>query len=74
MQGMLPVSVTFSDRVTVVYVDSYGADHRRGPWLHLAACRKHFSRKISELEHILSPVLDDVHRLHIYMSRFRVCE
>jgi hypothetical protein len=71
MQEMLSVSVTFPDKVTVVYVDSYGADHRRGSWMYLAARRKRFARQISELEHILSSILNDVHS---YMSRLRVCE
>jgi hypothetical protein len=74
VQGMLPLSVTFSEKVTVVYVDSYGVDHRRGPWMYMAARRKHFNRKINEMEHMLSPVLNDVHRLNIYMSRFHVSE
>jgi hypothetical protein len=74
VQGMLPVSVTFSDSVTVVYVDSYGADHRSEPWMYLAARRKRFARKISELDHTLSSILNDVYRLNVYMSRLHVCE
>ena len=69
--GMLSLSirkrVRFADRDDDVYelndwpVDDY-RNARRGPWMHYAADRHRFKRRIQQTEDILSKVLTDSHR------------
>jgi hypothetical protein len=69
--GMLSLSirkrVRFADRDDDVYelndwpVDDY-RNARRGPWMHYAADRHRFKRRIQQTEDILSRVLTDSHR------------
>ena len=62
-------SVLFDCRITVYPADDY--DHRR-PWTHAAVDRMWFSRRIEQTKLILAPVLNEVHRTTIRMSRLNL--
>ena len=38
---------------------------RKGPWMHFAADRKRFERRIKETDRLLRRVLDDRHRARV---------
>jgi len=59
-------SVSFDHRVTVYPADDYD---RKSPWMCIARRRQQFRLGIQQTELILAPILDDVHRLKIRMSR-----
>jgi len=64
-------SASFDLRVTVYPADDYD---RRGSWMHAAVDRMRFTRRIEQTELILAPVLNDVHRATIRMSRLKLCD
>jgi len=59
-------SVSFDHRVTVYPADDYD---RKSPWMYIARRRQQFRLRIQHTELILAPILDNVHRLTILMSR-----
>jgi len=59
-------SVSFDHRVTVYPADDYD---RKSPWMYIARRRQQFRLRIQQTELSLAPILDDVHRLTILMSR-----
>ena len=58
--------VRFSDRVDIYELNDWTAedyrDARKGPWLHYAADRHRFKRRIRQTELILRDILTDSHR------------
>ena len=59
-------SVSFDHRVTVYPTDDYD---RKSPWMYITKRRQQFRLRIQHTELILAPILDDVHRLTILLSR-----
>ena len=56
----------FNHRVTVYPVDDYD---RKSPRMYIARRRQQLTLRIQQMELILAPILDNVHRLKIRMSR-----
>ncbi|XP_018565410.1 uncharacterized protein LOC108906589 [Anoplophora glabripennis] len=44
---------------------------RKGPWEEYARDRDRFSRKVADIEKILTPVFDAAHRSKVYRERFK---
>jgi len=58
--------VSFNPHVTVYPVHDYD---RTPAWMYIALDRARFRRRRQETDLILSPVLSDVHRMYIRISR-----
>ena len=59
-------TVSVDHRVTVYPTDDY---NRKSHWMYIARRQRQFRLRIQQTELILAPILDDVHRLTIRMSR-----
>ena len=70
-------SVNFNNIVIVHYQRGWSdADYtagRRGPWMHMAADRHRFKRRIRQLENILNPILTETHRQCIRLRNIVLC-
>ena len=66
--------VTFGQPTTILPDPRWSpetvAKSRIGEWMQLARDRARFTRRIEQVDKVLSPILSHNHRLKIYMDRF----
>ena len=60
----------FSPNVVVHYETKWSKkdyrNARRGPWIHFAADRHRFQRRINEFDSDFGYIFTDIHREHVY--------